>query len=424
MMKRLIKLTIFLLFIGTNVFSQQFEMIRAFPFGSPFDYFTSWDKVEGSRSGFGGLTFWESYSIAADASTGDWIIFDNIEATQVSERIHGKNESFSVVRGKNLLFGSTYPGGTIRIINSGAPIQEPSYIIKIPFNTPKEEVLKPDTIPYMTGNILFAETLKRELISWELLANGSVNYRGISDTNKWLDAGNAEKIGYKYDQNNEQHNFGEFTMSNEALYMNRIWKSLLFPDGKFKTLGTLRAFKYLGGDSKGLSYFYAINPPSLTWKELYSTKPFQIIIAILDTWTKKVTFRELPIGDWNPPRTENDGVLVACAKAIHPNGDVYFVDVDEKEKEYQLKRLKNDWWTELGVDKRKIGRIVGNYIALRTESTISANNNGFNFENEFVWIIEESKWGETINGTLVPWVKVRKIDGREGWVLLSDLYFD
>jgi hypothetical protein len=49
-------------------------------------------------------------------------------------------------------------------------------------------------------------------------------------------------------------------------------------------------------------------------------------------------------------------------------------------------------------------------------------NKGFNFQNELVWILGESKVTGTLNGKSYPWVRVQKMSEREGWI--SSAYYD
>lgn len=55
-----------------------------------------------------------------------------------------------------------------------------------------------------------------------------------------------------------------------------------------------------------------------------------------------------------------------------------------------------------------------NHIPLQKEAKISVKNNGFNFEHEYLWILEHGN----------EWCKVRKVDGREGWVETRYINFD
>ena len=47
-----------------------------------------------------------------------------------------------------------------------------------------------------------------------------------------------------------------------------------------------------------------------------------------------------------------------------------------------------------------------NHIPLAKEASATAQNDGYCFENDFVWVKE----------TKASWSRIQKIDGRTGWV--------
>jgi hypothetical protein len=279
---------------------------------------------------------------------------------------------------------------------------------------------------YLTGNMLFIASYQGDIVSWELHPEGKTLYRDIDATQEWLADGNAEKIGI---QNiGRLLYFGDFAIDYFAPLSYKNWKNYIFPEGEFSVLKQMPG-RYIGTDTKGLSYFLLAYPlGNIT--EAYTMDAFQFGLAILDTWTRKVYFRIYPKGVWDPPRRMDSSgskypdVIIIESWSVNPNGEVYFVDADKKKQEYQLKKLHNNWWEETGADKRKIARIEHNYTPLRTEAIIDSKNNGYNYEREFVWILDESKKTELIDGKNASWLRVRKMDGREGWILSSEVYYE
>lgn len=81
---------------------------------------------------------------------------------------------------------------------------------------------------------------------------------------------------------------------------------------------------------------------------------------------------------------------------------------------YQIKKLTNTWSKELGYSERIIGRMNANRIPLYEAKKTSAENNGYNYEYEYLWVLEKTK----------TWCKVRKVDGREGYVETKYIRFN
>jgi len=63
---------------------------------------------------------------------------------------------------------------------------------------------------------------------------------------------------------------------------------------------------------------------------------------------------------------------------------------------------------------REIGKMNENHIPLKNEASATGTNNGFNFEYEYLWILEHKN----------EWCKIRKVDGREGWIEERYIDFD
>lgn len=400
--------------------AQQVELVHRFPFGQPFGFIEKWDPNEGMPAGPSAIDFQINNFVIGD-STGDgsWRIFGTQNFNQLTV-ITNPSSGFRISPLQQIALGSRWNQFTI-YAKGNFPTVRQHFIDTTAL--PSSERLHAQTPPYLVGNYLFAQTTSGELICWEFLQNEKIRYRGVQETKSWLTGGQAEQVGYRKDANGYTY-FGDFTMENRPLNGERIWKDLIYPEkGPVRNTEGFQDFEYLGGDDAGLSYYLKITPHPNSEKIRTFTAPISVTVGVVDTWTRKVVFRILPAGSWNPPRSEKLGLLGWFPWAVHPSGDLYFFDADMAKKEYQLKRLKNDWWAELGVDKRKIGRITENHVALRKEPNTTATANGYNYENEFVWVIEESKKNEIVEGKQATWMKVRKVDGREGWVLSSEIRF-
>jgi uncharacterized protein YgiM (DUF1202 family) len=114
--------------------------------------------------------------------------------------------------------------------------------------------------------------------------------------------------------------------------------------------------------------------------------------------------------------------------AVHPSGDVYFLDYDEKK--VRLYRVKNvwdpegreRWYRESGV--KDLAPITENQTAIvkndglrvRKSAMVNAAVVGSLKKGEKVEILEKSPGKQTINGITDYWYKIRRpSDGLEGW---------
>ncbi len=423
-MKKILQISVLGFLSLANILAQEFKIIKTFPFNQPFPYYETWDPYEGRRPGVRVLTITSKDNyIIRETGSNLWRVYDamNNEQAVIVPTFFG---SFQCLTGKSMLgFGDLgSPESTFYIFDESLGLQKPTYLIKAPTELEGLNVINTQESPYLTGTTLFALTSGGDVVSWELLPNGRITYRNIDETKSWLAEGNAERLGYRKQGNRVF--FGEFVMGNRPLLAWRDWKSYTLPEGEFASLSDLGT--YIGSDSRGLNYYYFPYPMGSSIPS--SMGGFPIVISIVDTWTKKVYFRKYTSGIWNPPRRANEGgsteLIGNYAWAVHPNGDIYFFDADLKSKEYQLKCLPNDWWREIDIANRKIARIKENYVPLQVTASRTGSKNGYNYEREFVWILEESTKTEIVAGKSIPWLKVRKLDGREGWILLSDVYFE
>jgi len=421
----MIKKISILFFLGSlsTLFSQNLDIVHSFPFGSPFDYYESWDNVEGVGPGIHFLDFPNAEIVCIGNKTpaswmiyrtmpNDWNLIENVSAEMGPYYCVGNN--------KNIVLYEFYSNKGIYVYETDNPINYTHYI-------PYDNVLRENRVAgglplFITENILIFENSRKKLFTWELQPDGTYTFRDAEETQQWFEEGMGEYLGYHKGPSNYDNYFGDFRITGiDTVHTGYIWRDYIFEDSQFPDLTSLRGWSPLGYDSHGINYFYIYGPEPFSLDLDRLNYPYQIVIAIVDTWTKKVYFRMLPEGAWTPPRlSENNQTIGTYPKAIHPNGDIYFFDADLELQEYQLKRLQNDWYPEMGVDQRRIGRMEHNHIPLQNEPNDAAGNNGYNFANEFIWVLEE---GPEIDGG-DRWVLVRKIDGREGWIRESELYFE
>ncbi len=156
-----------------------------------------------------------------------------------------------------------------------------------------------------------------------------------------------------------------------------------------------------GKDSKGLMYYRDF--PSGN-----DNVNIEFVIAVLDPFTQEVYFYE-DYGTclWTPPTDKAGKIIGSYSWTVAPDGNIYFTDADVEKGEYQIKRVINRWWDEMGINNRIIGQMNTNHIPLLTTMN-GSQNDGYCFENDFVWVTEQSKDNK--------WSKIKKIDGREGWI--------
>ncbi|MDA3850348.1 MAG: hypothetical protein PF447_03670 [Spirochaetaceae bacterium] len=411
MHKRLFTLSIFL--ISISLYSQNFEIVKTFQFDNPFRYYEEWDIIEGGGPGlyFFNITD-ENNILMVDSPSLDFFKCD-IQDNYSIEEVWEQDSSFIHIYQLNGWIVINISPGVLRIYKSDY-LEEPAYIINTTNYISDDNPYSGDA-PYITEEKLFLNTKSNELVYFDLGENGNVIFHNTEETRQWFENGNEERIGHRL--LDDDHFFGEIEMQAITYYTYAIYKDLIFPNGPFEDLSRLRGFSKIGYDSRGLNYYYAYGPPPVDFMRMYSTSPFSLVIAVVDTWTRNVTFRILPQGDWDPPRNE-EGFLGLYPNAVHPNGDVYFYDADVEAQEFQLKRLANDWWAEFGVNQRRIGRFNNNYIPLRTQPNTGSTNSEYGYEHEFAWVQEEQ------NRSGVSWLLIRKVDGSEGWVLAENIDFE
>ena len=394
-MKKAILFVLLSFILCVNLYAQRFEVIWECPFDKNFEYYEEWPDDEGY--GPAGIYYLQDISgkiYAFSMSSSNW--FEAKNPYEIKEeygngyiRVFNNNKSCYFLR-----------NGEIRIYLDDFVYENYDYLLKI-----EEGVYIKDyhTI-YYTEDMIFFQTSDNKLISWKLLENGKSEYYNAKQTQEMLDSGLAKKLGLTKNKSGSIFYFGEFNITSGygPNYANII-NSLTFKTPGYEDRTTVQYWgTFIGTDKQGLSYYYESN---LTDSDYNGKDLLHVNIAVLDPWTKEVNIIELPAGDWDPSRNAG-GLIARCSQCIDEDGNVYFTDCNKEKGVYQIKKLTNTWSEELGYNKRIIGRVNANQIPLYKSKKTSSETNGYNYEHEFLWVLEKGK----------NWCKVRKVDGREGYV--------
>ena len=396
-------LVLMALMMSVGMYAQKFEVIREYPFDDFLQYYEEWPDDMGYNSP--GLTFILSYKdklLLKNSANSQWF-FAEEKYRKIEERI---KDTHKVVNGVLYLEFA----GSIGVYIESTDINNPDYIL----DYDKEEYPHyAPSVDYMTEDMIFAQTSEDELVSWKLLGEGKSEYYNAEKTEELLEEGLAEKVGLTKDKYNSYY-FGEFDATNpDVPNVKNIWKELNFKTPGYEKYKNMQSFFYIGTDKKGLGYYwrYKYNGVTVAIKDPYN--PIEVVIAVLDPWKKEVNVIELPAGDWDPERRAG-GLIARCSQCIDEEGNVYFTDCSKEKGVYQIKKLTNTWSKELGYSERKIGRMTANRIPLYKAKKINSENNGYNYEHEYLWVLESGK----------KWSKVRKVDGREGYVETKYIRFN
>ena len=393
-MKKAILVVLVALIMCVNMNAQKFEVIQEYAFDDFLQYYEEWPDDEGYNPS--GLTFMLSYKdnfLLKNSSNSQWF-YSEEKYRKIEKKI---TDIHKVVNG--IMYISFEDSVGVYIESSD--IRKPDYLLSID----KKEF--PDYIPdvkFMSEGMVFAQTTERTLISWKLLENGKSEYYNAKQTQEMLDSGLAKKLGLTKNKSGSTFYFGEFNItSGYGPNYSKIINSLTFKTPGYEDRTTLQYWgTFIGTDKQGLSYYYESN---LTDSDYNGKDLLHVNIAVLDPWTKEVNIIELPAGDWDPSRNAG-GLIARCSQCIDEDGNVYFTDCNKEKGVYQIKKLTNTWSEELGYNKRIIGRVNANQIPLYKSKKTSSETNGFNYEHEFLWVLEKGK----------TWCKVRKVDGREGFI--------
>ena len=398
-MKKTILMLLVAITMGVSAVAQKFEVIREYPFDDFLQYYEEWPDDDGYEAP--GIT--NMVNIAGDIyiyieNKNEWVKADKTEYKQTSLKevgIHTQTEEVMYVKEKNK---------RLKIYINKIDFGSPSYILDLEPNT----YYKGSKCVYFTEGMVFAQTNNDKLMSWKLLGEGKSEYYNAEKTEELLEEGLAEKVGLNIYSNDIY--FGENCITRDKAPYVKAKIPMKILDEKYKDL-TVRqygkGFIYIGTDKNGLSYFYYLNDPTqVTGQAERSGEPLVVNIVCADNFEKTFqTVATLPAGDWDPERRAG-GLIARCSQCIDEEGNVYFTDCSKEKGVYQIKKLTNTWSKELGYSERKIGRMTANRIPLYEKKDTRSENNGYNYEHEYLWVLESGK----------KWSKVRKVDGREGYV--------
>ena len=412
-MKKLLCIYIGLIIFAASFFSQEVEVVKHIKFGDPLNFWTEWDPNEGYAPGIRNILVSKNNEILLQANGENNIFYANDftkELTTLKKEQEGLDRFILM---NNIKDGYIAGYADVVYIN-----QKPSsYIYNLYFN--KNDVLKEIKAEfkkgetggtfYYTGNTIFMQTEKKDLVSIELLSDGTNKVRGVDETKSWLESGKGEEIGLSYNEVEATHTFGDNSFSKPGPSYWNIMNDLTLKKPELAEKHRMRGtgYGYLGEDSKGLIYFRNMVSDKGKWNYDNQGLNIQFGIAVIDVWTKQVYFYEdYAKNEWNPPRNSEGKFIGSYAWTVAPDGSIYFADADTDKGEYQIKRIPNRWYKDMGMESRTIGQMNANHIPLAKEASATAQNDGYCFENDFVWVKE----------TKASWSRIQKIDGRTGWV--------
>ena len=397
-MKKNILIVLFLI-IASSCFAQKFEVIKELRFGHPIEYYEESDPNEGKTAGIASICFKDNVFYILDNSKDTWISLADINDKYTAQYLDGAIKT--TFNNGVYLYGNFKEGYELNLIIKNKELNYPDYRIIV-----QEKIDEFSSIIY-SENRLFSTKYDKSLIYWELLPEGKTIYHAAEQTKKEMEDGLAEQLGIQEKWGGIY--FGENRITNtEAPLFNEIANEVVIKTTKYSYLpsGSWIWWSCLGTDKKGITYYFS------WWADEESSKaeknpdiPFKLYFGALDSWNKEFYITELPEGDWNPPRNKN-GFIAVCSQCIDEDGNIYFTDCNKEKGCYEIKKLSNDWVKKYDFYNREVGRMNANHIPLQTTANQSSNNNGYNFDHEYLWILEHGK----------DLCKVRKVDGREGYV--------
>ncbi len=407
-MKRFSAVLLISVLMMCGVFAQKVETAASYPFDKPFGYWTEWEPTEGGMPFFNVTLVDQQYVFYAHSPITGYTYHLKPDGTyELGEK--DKNFAFTCTQPINWHYGG------IRIIGFQTTFNGVIWKYSLTMSDRKEPVEFESLVHcdyiYYTGKILFAEDANsHEMFSLEFLPDGSYTVRDVSETKAWLEDGKGEELGYIIDEWSSIC-FGDVDLSTvDNFYKDSCFKNAHEDEiigAAFDALMSSR-YKRIGKDSKGLIYLQKMQTENGRYRYGEPAKNITFDIAILDPWTKQVKYYEdYAPNEWNPPRDANGRVIGSYSWTVAPDGNIYFTDADVEKGEYQIKRVINRWWDDMGINDRIIGQMNTNHIPLLTTMN-GSQNDGYCFENDFVWVTEQSKDKK--------WSKIKKIDGREGWV--------
>ena len=238
-MRKNILLFIFLLIAG-SCFSQQFEVIREYKFGTLISYTETWDPIEGGHPGIYNIKLWNNNFLILNESLYAWHLADDITQTVKFDDVHFPTTNFYT--NEILVLGEPSYKKELYIYTESKKLTEPNYILDLSKN-----IISGQGGYYYTENKLFING-----VYWELLPGGKTVFHDAEQTKKEMENGLAEHLGISDD---DGIYFGETCITtNYPPNYKYYWNNIKILTDKYKNIGTIGTF--LGTDKKGISYFY------------------------------------------------------------------------------------------------------------------------------------------------------------------------
>ena len=407
-MKKIVFLSVIFLLNTIFIFAQKFEVIKEIKFGEPIPYYETWDPIEGGHPGIYQMQNWKGQIILFDKDNKNYLNLNDFGQKKHYESL------FNIVsycqNNQILVLGEVGNINQFDLYITSNEINKPDYTLDI------SDIKQEDYwgLVYYTEEKFFLKVGKKSFVYWDLLPDGKTKFHDSTQTQYELEDGLAERLGISIELGEVY--FGENSMDlRTAPNYKNYWKDIKIKNEKYEWLSKSfsTAFSYEGTDKRGLSYYSAVGNGFNMDLSTHPEIPFEYIVAVLDPWTHEVFIVELPKGDWNPARN-SEGFIAMNSSCLDIDGNFYLTDCNKEKGCYEIKKLSNDWIKQYDFYQREIGIMNANHIPLQKEAKSTAENNGYNFDNEYLWILEHKN----------DWCKVRKVDGREGWVETKYINFD
>lgn len=395
MMKK--KLFFFLSFLYTcNLFSKDLEIVKIFKFNEPISYYEDSDSFEGHSCGISKLFFFQNSLYIFDY--GSQIIYEAENMKNFTKADKSIDFLYLEASEDFLFYGTQRENSNFFLNIDNKELENPEFRF---LQTYSLTVFSKGC--YLTENKFFSQTIDDKLVYWDLLDNGKSIFHNERDTNNKVQNGFFNSLGVK--QLGNVYYAGDSCISiGEAPGYHDYWDKITIRTKEYENLKFNDIAVYIGTDKKGLSY-YKFNPDLSSGYEFDSGIPYKESIIVLDPWTHEAYINDLQDGALNPARNEN-GLIALCGECIDSFGNVYFSDCNKEKQQYEIKKLNNEWLKQFDFFNREIGRMNSNHIELYKALSRESGFDGYNFDHEYLWILEHGK----------EWSKVRKVDGREGWV--------
>ena len=178
-----------LLFFSSLLFAQSIETFKTMKFGEPIDFWTKWDANEYGGPGIIQMLITNKNEIIIQPAGQDFLYYSKDFSSQfkkidIPQKGLDRYFVMSQIKGGYLV-------GYRDVIYENNQITSYSYSLLL--NKGRKRILTFDLKKgessgnfYYTSNILFSEVGKRNLISIELLSDGTNKVRGADETKSWI----------------------------------------------------------------------------------------------------------------------------------------------------------------------------------------------------------------------------------------------